>query len=459
MGFAIPASIARDVLEQALSRGEVRRGWLGLSVLPVGRLGRETGALVSSILPGSSAERAGVLPGDILTAIDRSPVTARFFEEIPLVYQRLAHLEVGSEIQLTIERGGRSQDFPVVVKLMPKFKGDEWEVAEFGVTVQEITAPMAISRSFEDLDGLLLTGVRPGSPADGARPRLAPYDVLISLDGKEISSPTDLRRGLAAMKPGDRAVLEIRRDEERLATLIPAPSESKGSWGGELPKAWVGLKTQVLNEELSTHLDLDGTTGFRVTQVLPWTEAEKADFRVGDVIIGVDGEPLNPTRSQESEDLRRLIEERYIDDTAVFSILRDGQERTLSVRLEPRPRDADEASSATQEELDFKVRDVTFADRIRQEWDRSQQGVIVTEAMLGGWAQMAGLRLQDLILSINGESIADVAGFERSIDALVKTRPELIEIFLERGYRTHFVFIEPDWEELHPPSPEPGADS
>ncbi|MBZ0111523.1 MAG: trypsin-like peptidase domain-containing protein, partial [Thermoanaerobaculia bacterium] len=294
IGFAIPASIARDVLDQALLRGEIRRGWLGLSVLPVGRLGRDTGALVSSVLPGSAAEAAGVLPGDILTAIDANPVTARFFEEVPLVYQRLAHLEVGSKVAVTIERQGKSQRLEAVVELMPKFKGDEWEVAEFGVTVQEITAPMAISRRFEDLEGLLLTGVRPGSPADGARPRLAPFDVLIAMDGEEIHSPADLRRSLAAVPPGGRAVLEVRRDEERLATLVPAPSSSNSSWGGELPKAWVGLKTQVLNQELSTHLGLDGKTGFRVTQVLPWTEAERSDFRVGDVIVAVDGEALNP---------------------------------------------------------------------------------------------------------------------------------------------------------------------
>ncbi|MBZ0113047.1 MAG: PDZ domain-containing protein, partial [Thermoanaerobaculia bacterium] len=143
----------------------------------------------------------------------------------------------------------------------------------------------------------------------------------------------------------------------------------------------------------------------------------------------------------------------------VFTVLRDGQEEALSVRLEPRPRDADDASSATQEELDFKVRDVTFADRISQEWKESQSGVIVTEAMLGGWAQMAGLRLEDLILSINGVLVDDVAGFENTFEALVARRPDLIEIFLRRGYRTHFVFIEPDWEELHPQSPETGADS
>ena len=446
MGFAIPASIASDVLEQALAKGRVERGWLGVSVLPVGRLGRESGALVSSVLENSAAATAGLLPGDILLEIDGVAVQARFFEEIPLIYQAIAERVPGSSVRLTIERSGVVKTLSAKVSPMPKFKGSEWELSNLGVTVQEITEPMAIARRFPDQKGLLLTSIRPGSPADAARPRLSPSDVLLEFAGERVRDVESLGGLFKGLKEGTKGLLRVRRGDEELLALVPAPSEVRRGWGGELPKAWLGVLTQVLDKDLSAYLGLEGQTGFRVTQVLPWTEAQKGGLLVGDIIVSVDDEPTQPTREQQSEDLRSLIEERYIDDTVHLSVIREGQPIRMVIRLEPRPRAAEDAKSEEQQELDFKVRDLTFSDRIKFEWGEDQQGVLVVEAMMGGWAQMAGLHLDDLILSANGLLIDDVPSFSKVLKQLVEEAPDRVQLFVKRGYRTHFVFIEPDWE-------------
>jgi len=117
-GFAIPSAIAKDVLEQVLANGKARRGTLGFSVLPVAKIGRDSGALVASVLPGSPAEKAGVLPGDVLLSLAGEPVTVRFLEQVPLLYQRVARLPVDSPVELVLERGGEKKTVKATVELL-----------------------------------------------------------------------------------------------------------------------------------------------------------------------------------------------------------------------------------------------------------------------------------------------------------------------------------------------------
>lgn len=81
IGFAIPVSLARDVLQQIVAKGEVTRGWVGVEIRELVRdldapAGLETtsGAMIAGVLRGSPAERAGLRPGDILVAMDNHPV-------------------------------------------------------------------------------------------------------------------------------------------------------------------------------------------------------------------------------------------------------------------------------------------------------------------------------------------------------------------------------------------------
>jgi len=443
VGFAIPAAIAREVLRQALESGRVRRSDLGFGVLPVAKLGRERGALVSSIVPGGPADRSGLEPGDILLELAGKPVEVRFFEQVPELYRTIAALPIGAPVELAIERGDERRTLAATTVELDQALGEEAEIPELGVAVQEVTPQMARERQIEPRSGLLVTSLRPGLAAAEARPPVQPDDLLVSVGGAPVSTIAALERRLA--DAGGEIVLELRRDDEELLALAKLESSRSLRSGGELPKAWLGIQTQVVTPALAGALGDSGLHGFRVSEVLPWSAAEKAGLRVGDLIRGVDGEELESAREQDAENLRRAIEERTIGDAVALDVLRSGEPLRLELTLEARPRGSEEARTARAEELGFAVRDLTLFDRVEFHWERGQDGVLVTEVAQGGWAQMAGLDPNDLVLAVAGRPTGDVAAFGEAIAGVVRGRTAVIQIFVRRGPRTHFVFVEPAW--------------
>jgi serine protease Do len=275
---------------------------------------------------------------------------------------------------------------------------------------------------------------------------------VVAAGGKPVATLAELDRALDQGAGAD-LLLELRRGEERLLSIARLATNRAGRWGGELPKAWLGVKTQVLGPELAAALGAPGVTGFRVTEVFPWTRAAAAGLEVGDLIVALDGVPFDAARPQDAEDLRRAIEELGIGANARLGLRRGAGELALSVELEARPLGAEEARRSRQEDFELAVRDVTFLDRIEQHWEREQAGVVVTDVTSGGWAHMAGLRTGDLIVRVGGAAIADVAAFEREMLAVVERRPAVVPLFLRRGPRTHFVFLEPEWQEMGGPTP------
>ena len=115
IGFAVPASTARFVMEQILEHGEVRRGQIGVAIadtLPPqgGTEPPAEGALIAAVGRGSPAARAGLRQGDIVVAADGSPTptAAAFRNAVGLT-------ELGDELDLTVRRGDRRIEIPVTV--------------------------------------------------------------------------------------------------------------------------------------------------------------------------------------------------------------------------------------------------------------------------------------------------------------------------------------------------------
>jgi serine protease DegQ len=117
IGFAIPVSTARNVLESIIAHGQVVRGWIGVETQDITPqladsfgLGRQSGAMIAGIVRGGPADRAGVRPGDILLAVDGQRI-----ENTGDMLNRIAQLVPGAKARLTLLRRQREATVDVTV--------------------------------------------------------------------------------------------------------------------------------------------------------------------------------------------------------------------------------------------------------------------------------------------------------------------------------------------------------
>jgi serine protease Do len=116
IGFAVPSDLARSVIDQLRNGGRVERGWLGVSMQDQapGQPGMVRGVLVAGVERGSPAARAGLRPGDVVTAIDGERV-----ETSQALLRGIAGQPPGQTVRLSILRGGRPAEIPVQIGRRP----------------------------------------------------------------------------------------------------------------------------------------------------------------------------------------------------------------------------------------------------------------------------------------------------------------------------------------------------
>jgi Do/DeqQ family serine protease len=122
IGFAIPVSTAKVVLDQIVKSGSVTRGWIGVEVQELNpsqaesfRLGSSRGALIAGVLRGGPADKAGVKPGDILLEVQGKPVA-----DPAGMLNLIAALEPGQSARMKLKRQGQDVDATVTVGRRPK---------------------------------------------------------------------------------------------------------------------------------------------------------------------------------------------------------------------------------------------------------------------------------------------------------------------------------------------------
>jgi Do/DeqQ family serine protease len=122
IGFAIPVSTVKMVLEQIVKTGTVTRGWIGVEVQEISppiaesfKLGSTRGALIAGVLRGGPADKAGVKPGDVLVEIEGKPVA-----DPTAMLNLVAALPPGASAKMRLKRQGADVDANVTVGRRPK---------------------------------------------------------------------------------------------------------------------------------------------------------------------------------------------------------------------------------------------------------------------------------------------------------------------------------------------------
>jgi len=151
-------------------------GWFGTD--------RNSGVLIASIDPGSPAEKNLLKAGDVILAIDGYPVSARFVEELPSFYKRIASYPPGSEISLKVLRDEKEYEFKLITAELGDLQGEDFECSEWSLTVKAITQQMQIENQFDDTLGVYVRGVKRVGAAGLAGLRTG--DVIAVVNKEEI---------------------------------------------------------------------------------------------------------------------------------------------------------------------------------------------------------------------------------------------------------------------------------
>ena len=122
IGFAIPVSLARSVMEQIIKTGGVTRGWVGIEVQELTpelaesfKLPGTDGALIAGVMRGSPADKAGIKPGDVLTQVNGKPV-----KDAQVMLELIAALVPGTSARFDLKREGRDVKVEVTIGKRPK---------------------------------------------------------------------------------------------------------------------------------------------------------------------------------------------------------------------------------------------------------------------------------------------------------------------------------------------------
>ncbi|TCP36961.1 Do family serine endopeptidase [Sphingomonas sp. BK235] len=226
IGFAIPATEAKPIIDTLVKGQPVKRGYLGVGIQPVNAdmaaalgLPKDSGEIIGRVEPGGPGAKAGLRAGDVVSAINGQPVSP----DKTLSYL-VANAAPGSTIKLDVIRDGKRQSLNATVGTRPSedqmaaltggggddddsFGGDEGEQAapasnSLGITVQPLTPQIARSIGVDStLQGVVVAATDPSSDAGQ---KLRRGDVISSVNSQPVRAAADVARAVAAAKAAGR---------------------------------------------------------------------------------------------------------------------------------------------------------------------------------------------------------------------------------------------------------------
>lgn len=189
VGFAIPINIAKEVVENLIKNGKVNRSWLGLNLQEMKAITEDPnrqGVVIADVEMDSPAYKVGIHSGDILKKVNDEHVHARFQEDLPVIRRRLANLEIGKEVELTIQRGEKEEKIKVIPDVYSPYKGEEVEFSEWGFTASDITSEMMRRLRIPSRNGIYISGVQDGSIAKISG--LLAGDVILEIESQQVKN-------------------------------------------------------------------------------------------------------------------------------------------------------------------------------------------------------------------------------------------------------------------------------
>jgi serine protease Do len=237
IGFAIPINMAKRVYQDILKTGQVRRGWLGIYIQPLTaeladhfQVPNAEGVLITAVAESGPADRSGLKAGDVIVRFNAQAV------KNPNELQRLiggTHgkdsvavdiLRNGKALQLKVQIGDQTEAegqaaSPVLrTTVRPSSGGNV-----LGLMFEDLTPQLARQLKTDDLAGVAVKAVQPGSPAEGAG--IQPGDIIREVNRLQVKNRSVVDRILKSLKPGDELLLKIEREDYPIYMVMKVPEK------------------------------------------------------------------------------------------------------------------------------------------------------------------------------------------------------------------------------------------
>ena len=207
---------------------------------------------------------------------------------------------------------------------------------------------------------------------------------------------------------------------------------------GKVSRGWLGVVIQEVNKDLAETFGLDKPAGALVAQVLENGPAAKGGLQVGDVILALDGQPI-----QVSADLPHLVGTLKPGTEVVLDVVRNGERNRLELAVGALPDDGEAVAAGgkkgaerSSNRLGVSVVDLTAEQKQTLE---VEGGALISEVQGNGPAAVIGLRPGDVITHLNNESIDSAKTFSRVAEALPKNRSVSMRV-LRQGRASFITF-------------------
>jgi serine protease Do len=219
IGFAIPSSMAKEVLLQLHDKGKVTRGWLGVAIQQLSsdlvqafKLQNDHGALVADVVPDGPAAKAGIERGDIIVRFQGHEVQDS--SELP---RMVAALAPGTQVDVDILRGGKKLTIPVKLGTLQDEEQQEKAAslrpsdveATLGLQVQAITPEVARTLRLDNTEGVVVSQIAADGPAAEAGVRRG--DIIREINRRSVTDMDAYQEATAQLDPESPVLLLLER--------------------------------------------------------------------------------------------------------------------------------------------------------------------------------------------------------------------------------------------------------
>lgn len=237
IGFAIPINMARKIYNDIVSTGSVRRGWLGVTIQPLTpalsqqfNLSKNTkGVLINAVFKDGPAAKAGFKPGDVVIEFGGTRVKSD-----KDLLRMVANAKEGERLPVVVYRDGKKKRLYVRVGDRAVAEGQintgslrqqiepKSQAGLLGIETSDLTDQAIRSSGSRNKQGVLITKVLPGGPAESAG--IQAGDIIREVNRKAVDNKNEFKRIVKSLKPGNDLLLLVERRDYAIYVAMKIPS-------------------------------------------------------------------------------------------------------------------------------------------------------------------------------------------------------------------------------------------